>query len=74
MKKSSKTSSVGSSASALISKRIAELGDWLAAEGCSDALNLDGGPSTAAAFRDRDGVVKIGPGVGLPYSIRFSAR
>ncbi|HKU37074.1 MAG TPA: phosphodiester glycosidase family protein, partial [Polyangiales bacterium] len=27
---------------------LAELGDWLAAEGCDDALNLDGGPSTAA--------------------------
>jgi uncharacterized protein YigE (DUF2233 family) len=53
---------------------LAELGDWLAAEGCSDALNLDGGPSTAAAFRDRDGVLKIGPGTFLPYSIRFSPR
>lgn len=53
---------------------LAELGDWLVAEGCSEALNLDGGPSTAAAFRDRDGVLKIGAGVGLPYAIRFAPR
>jgi uncharacterized protein YigE (DUF2233 family) len=53
---------------------LAELGAWLAAQGCSDALNLDGGPSTSAAFRDRDGVLKIGPGTFLPYSIRFSSR
>lgn len=51
-----------------------ELGRWLAAEGCSDALNLDGGPSTAAAFRNRDGVLRIGAGVGLPYAIRFAPR
>jgi Phosphodiester glycosidase len=51
-----------------------ELGEWLAAEGCSDALNLDGGPSTAAAFRNADGVLKIGAGVGLPYAIRFAPR
>jgi exopolysaccharide biosynthesis protein len=53
---------------------LAELGDWLAAEGCSEALNLDGGPSTAAAFRDGDRVSKIGAGVGLPYAIRFAPR
>lgn len=28
------------------------LGQWLAARGCEDALNLDGGPSTGAAWRD----------------------
>ena len=53
---------------------LAELGDWLAAEGCDDALNLDGGPSTAASFRQENGVLNIGAGVGLPYSIRFSPR
>jgi uncharacterized protein YigE (DUF2233 family) len=53
---------------------LAELGQWLVAEGCSEALNLDGGPSTAAAFRDGDGVLKIGAGVGLPYAIRFAPR
>lgn len=28
------------------------LGNWLSAYGCEDALNLDGGPSTGAAWRD----------------------
>ncbi len=53
---------------------LAQLAGWLAADGCTDALNLDGGPSTAAAFRKPDGVLRIGAGVGLPYAIRFSAR
>jgi uncharacterized protein YigE (DUF2233 family) len=53
---------------------LAELGTWLAAQGCNDALNLDGGPSTAAAFRQRDEVMRIGAGVGLPYAIHFSPR
>jgi len=53
---------------------LAELGDWLAAEGCVDALNLDGGPSTAAAFHRENGVLNIGTGVHLPYSIRFFPR
>jgi hypothetical protein len=53
---------------------LAELGTWLAAQGCTDALNLDGGPSTAAVFRGEDGPSAIGPGVFLPYSIRFVRR
>ncbi|HKU38177.1 MAG TPA: phosphodiester glycosidase family protein, partial [Polyangiales bacterium] len=53
---------------------LAELGSWLAADGCSDALNLDGGPSTAAAYRGEAGVLRIGPGEFLPYSIRFWPR
>ena len=53
---------------------LAELGHWLAAQGCSDALNLDGGPSTAASFRAGDGVMQIGTGVYLPYAIRFFPR
>lgn len=56
------------------SPTLAELGTWLAAEGCTDALNLDGGPSTAAAFRGVDGVSAIGPGIMLPYAIRFVRR
>jgi len=56
------------------SPTLAELGQWLAAEGCTDALNLDGGPSTAAAYRGSDNVLKVGPGVFLPYSIRFLPR
>lgn len=56
------------------SPTLAELGIWLAAEGCTDALNLDGGPSTAAVFRGVDGVSTLGPGVFLPYAIRFVRR
>jgi hypothetical protein len=53
---------------------LAELGMWLAAQGCTDALNLDGGPSTAAVFRGDQGISTLGPGVFLPYSIRFARR
>ena len=53
---------------------LAALGTWLAAEGCVDALNLDGGPSTAAAYRTSDGLLKIGAGTTLPYAIRFATR
>jgi hypothetical protein len=47
------------------------LARWLLGEGCDQALNLDGGPSTAAAFRERGEVVKLGPGERLPYALRF---
>lgn len=30
------------------------LGKWLAEHGCDDALNLDGGPSTGAAWKDEE--------------------
>jgi hypothetical protein len=49
-----------------------ELGAWLSTQGCEHALNLDGGPSTAAAFRDNGEVVRIGPGRELPYALRFT--
>jgi Phosphodiester glycosidase len=51
---------------------LQDLGTWLLGQGCEHALNLDGGPSTAAAFRDHGKVVKIGPGVELPYGVRFT--
>jgi hypothetical protein len=44
---------------------------WLLGEGCDQALNLDGGPSTAAAFHERGEVVRLGPGERLPYALRF---
>jgi uncharacterized protein YigE (DUF2233 family) len=50
---------------------LAGLAGYLAADGCNDALNLDGGPSTAAGFRQPKGVLRVGLGFGLPYSIRF---
>jgi hypothetical protein len=51
---------------------LQELGLWLAAQGCEHALNLDGGPSTAAAFRDHGQLVRIGAGRELPYALRFA--
>jgi|GEM_PF-6272106 len=47
------------------------LARWLIREGCDNALNLDGGPSTAAAFHERGEVVKLGAGERLPYALRF---
>lgn len=50
---------------------LRELAHWLAAQGCSDALNLDGGPSTAAAWREGGRVARLGTGRELPYAIRI---
>ena len=50
---------------------LAELGAFLVAEGCQAALNLDGGPSTAAAFRDGKRLLTIGLGEALPYGLAF---
>lgn len=47
------------------------LARWLLKEGCDNALNLDGGPSSAAAFHERGEVVKLGAGEKLPYALRF---
>lgn len=54
---------------------LPELAAFLLAEGCEDALNLDGGPSTAAIFR-RPGEepLTVGVGLELPYGLAFSAR
>jgi hypothetical protein len=48
-----------------------DFASWLLAQGCEHALNLDGGPSTAAAYREDGRVVKLGPGRELPYALRF---
>ena len=50
---------------------LQDFGRWLVAQGCEHALNLDGGPSTAAAYREGGRVVRIGAGEALPYAIRF---
>jgi hypothetical protein len=50
---------------------LAELGAFLVEEGCQAALNLDGGPSTAAAFRDGRDLLTIGLGEALPYGLAF---
>jgi hypothetical protein len=54
---------------------LPELAAFLRAEGCADALNLDGGPSTAAIFRRaEDPPLAVGVGFELPYGLGFSAR
>jgi hypothetical protein len=54
---------------------LPELAAFLLAEGCADALNLDGGPSTAAIFRrPGDEPLAVGVGLELPYGLGFSAR
>jgi hypothetical protein len=53
------------------SPTLKETASWLVAQGCEAALNFDGGPSTAAAWREGDRAVRLGPGRELPYAIRF---
>ncbi|MDB4988435.1 MAG: hypothetical protein JWN04_3613 [Myxococcaceae bacterium] len=50
---------------------LQELAAFLLGEGCEDALNLDGGPSTAAVFREPDEPLKVGRGLELPYGLGF---
>jgi uncharacterized protein YigE (DUF2233 family) len=53
---------------------LPELALFLTRQGCQEALNLDGGPSTAAVARLRDGVLTIGRGEALPYGLGFTVR
>ena len=50
------------------------LATYLAADGCEAALNLDGGPSTGAAWRDASGVHAERPTAGIRHAIVFKAR
>jgi len=50
---------------------LSQFAGFLVAQGCEHALNLDGGPSTAAAFREQGEVVRVGAGRELPYALRF---
>jgi len=51
---------------------LAELATFLLAQGCASALNLDGGPSTAAAYRARaEQLLTVGLGEALPYGLAF---
>jgi hypothetical protein len=52
------------------------LGKWLASKGCEDALNLDGGPSTGAAWReDGSGEKKLlAPRGPIRHAIVFKKR
>jgi hypothetical protein len=54
---------------------LAELAAFLLDEGCEAALNLDGGPSTAAVFRGSlQPALTVGAGVALPYGLGFTVR
>lgn len=53
---------------------LQELATFLVAEGCNAALNLDGGPSTAAAYRAAEGVLTVGLGEELPYGLGVVSR
>ena len=51
-----------------------ELGALLAAEGCEQALNLDGGPSTGGAFRSDGGVVAFRPRGPVRHAVVVHAQ
>jgi hypothetical protein len=53
---------------------LVELAEFLLQEGCDDALNLDGGPSTAAVLRGASENLTVGVGDALPYGIGFRLR
>lgn len=50
------------------------LATFLAADGCEAALNLDGGPSTGAAWRDATGVHVERPTAGIRHAIVMKPR
>ncbi|MGE0789462.1 MAG: phosphodiester glycosidase family protein [Sandaracinaceae bacterium] len=50
------------------------LAEVLVREGCESALNLDGGPSTGAAWRSARGVRSLRPRRGVRHAIVFSVR
>lgn len=50
------------------------LGRFLAAHGCDDALNLDGGPSTGVAWRENGKVQILPPRGSLRHAIVVRAR
>lgn len=43
-------------------------------EGCEEALNLDGGPSTGAAWRDDRGVQHLPPRRGIRHAVLFRSH
>ncbi|HEX6240413.1 MAG TPA: phosphodiester glycosidase family protein [Polyangiales bacterium] len=53
---------------------LPELALFLVERGCHEALNLDGGPSTAAVARLPEGVLTIARGEALPYGLGFTVR
>jgi hypothetical protein len=53
---------------------LPELAGFLREQGCIEALNLDGGPSTAAVASLADGISTVGRGEALPYALGFVAH
>lgn len=53
---------------------LPEFAEFLRTQGCKEALNLDGGPSTAAVARLPEGELTVGRGLSLPYGIGFRVR
>jgi len=51
---------------------LSDFAHFLLAQGCEHALNLDGGPSTSAGYREQGQLVRIGAGRELPYALRFA--
>ncbi|MFK7986666.1 MAG: phosphodiester glycosidase family protein [Sandaracinaceae bacterium] len=52
--------------------RLYDLAALLVADGCEQALNLDGGPSTGVAWRDGDRFRQMRPERGVRHAITFS--
>ena len=50
------------------------LGKWLASKGCEEALNLDGGPSTGAAWVENGEKKLLAPRGGIRHAIVFKRR
>jgi uncharacterized protein YigE (DUF2233 family) len=50
------------------------LGKWLASKGCEEALNLDGGPSTGAAWLENGEKKLIAPRGPIRHAIVFKRR
>jgi hypothetical protein len=52
---------------------LALLADMLVSRGCTSALNLDGGPSTGAAWRDASGTHTLAPRGSIRHAIAIWA-
>jgi hypothetical protein len=53
------------------------LGRFLARRGCENALNLDGGPSTGVAWRERGdggGITQLAPRRPIRHAVVFKRR
>lgn len=54
---------------------LALLADMLVSRGCEDALNLDGGPSTGAAWREGSGdIASVAPRGGVRFAVAITTK